>query len=50
MCIRDRNGIDALLAIAQCPGGVPCTTVGLHKKTPVNAAMAAHRILKLAGL
>lgn len=31
------NGIDALLAIAQCPGGVPCTTVGLHKKTPVNA-------------
>ena len=44
------NGIDALLAIAQCPGGVPCTTVGLHKKTPVNAAMAAHRILKLAGL
>ncbi|MFR1319388.1 MAG: AIR carboxylase family protein [Akkermansia sp.] len=32
------NGIDALLAIAQCPGGVPCTTVGLHKKTPVNAA------------
>lgn len=45
------NGIDALLAIAQCPGGVPCTTVGLHKKTPVNAPpMAAHRILKLAGL
>ena len=44
------NGIDALLAIAQCPGGVPCTTVGLHKKTPVNAAMAAHRIFKLAGL
>lgn len=44
------NGIDALLAIAQCPGGVPCTTVGLHKKAGVNAAMAAHRILKLAGL
>lgn len=42
------NGIDALLAISQLPGGVPCTTVGLHKKTPVNAAMAAHRILKLA--
>lgn len=42
------NGIDALLAIAQVPGGVPCTTVGLHKKTPVNAAMAAHRILRLA--
>ncbi len=44
------NGIDALLAISQVPGGVPCTTVGLHKKAPVNAAMAAHRILKLAGL
>lgn len=43
------NGIDALLAISQVPGGVPCTTVGLHKKAPVNAAMAAHRILKLAG-
>ncbi len=42
------NGIDALLAITQVPGGVPCTSVGLHKKTPVNAAMAAHRILKLA--
>ncbi len=42
------NGIDALLAISQVPGGVPCTTVGLHKKAPVNAAMAAHRILKLA--
>ncbi|MGN0828755.1 MAG: AIR carboxylase family protein [Akkermansia sp.] len=42
------NGMDALLAIAQLPGGVPATTVGLHKKTPVNAAMAAHRILQLA--
>lgn len=43
------NGIDALLAISQVPGGVPCTTVGLHKKAPINAAMAAHRILNLAG-
>ena len=42
------NGIDALLAISQVPGGVPCTTVGLHKKSPINAAMAAHRILQLA--
>ncbi len=42
------NGIDALLAISQLPGGVPATTVGLHKKTPLNAAMAAHRILRLA--
>lgn len=43
------NGIDALLAITQVPGGVPCTSVGLHSKAPINAAMAAHRILKLAG-
>ncbi|NNC89692.1 MAG: AIR carboxylase family protein [Akkermansiaceae bacterium] len=43
------NGVDALLSISQLPGGVPATTVGLHKKAPMNAAMAAHRILKLAG-
>ena len=43
------NGIDALLSISQLPGEVPATTVGLHKKAPLNAAMAAHRILKLAG-
>lgn len=42
------NGVDALLAISQLPGGVPATTVGLHKKTPLNAAMAAHRIIRLA--
>ena len=43
------NGIDALLSISQLPGQVPATTVGLHKKAPLNAAMAAHRILNLAG-
>ena len=43
------NGIDALLSISQLPGGVPATTVGLHSKAPMNAAMASHRILKLAG-
>ena len=42
------NGVDALLAVSQLPGGVPATTVGLHKKTPLNAAMAAHRILQFA--
>ncbi len=42
------NGIDALLSISQLPGGVPATTVGLHSKAPMNAAMAAHRIMKLA--
>ncbi len=43
------SGVDALLSISQLPGGVPATTVGLHSKAPLNAAMAAHRILKLAG-
>lgn len=42
------NGIDALLAISQLPGGVPATTVGLHSKAPLNAAQAACRILQLA--
>ncbi len=42
------NGIDALLAIAQSPGGVPGVTVGLHSKAPLNAAMFAHSIIKLA--
>ncbi len=42
------NGIDALLSIAQLPGGVPCGTVGLHSKAGLNACMFAHRILKLA--
>ncbi len=43
------SGVDALLSIVQCPGGVPCTSVGLHKKAPHNAAMAVHKILRLAG-
>ena len=43
------SGVDALLSISQLPGGVPATTVGLHKKAPLNAAMAAHRILRLSG-
>ena len=41
------NGVDALLAICQVPGGVPLGTVGLHSKAPLNACMFAHRILKL---
>ena len=44
------NGIDALLAMCQVPGGVPVGSVGLHNKAPLNAAMYAHRILKFAGL
>ena len=42
------QGVDALLSIAQLPGQVPAVTVGLHSKAPLNAAMAAHRILRLA--
>ena len=42
------NGIDALLAICQVPGGVPLGTVGLHSKAGLNACMFAHRILKIA--
>ncbi len=42
------NGIDALLSITQLPGDVPVTSVGLHKKAPLNACMAAHRILQFA--
>ena len=41
------NGIDALLTIVQSPGEVPVLSVGLHKKAPLNACMAAHRILNL---
>lgn len=42
------NGIDALLSVAQMPGGVPLVGVGLHSKTSLNACMFAHRILKFA--
>ena len=44
------KGVDALLAMCQVPGGVPVTTVGIHSKAPLNAAMYAYRILKFAGL
>lgn len=41
------NGIDALLAIVQSPGGVPAVSVGLHKKAPLNACIYAERILRM---
>jgi phosphoribosylaminoimidazole carboxylase PurE protein len=40
------NGIDALLAIAQLPSGVPVATVGIDNAK--NAAHLALRILKLS--
>lgn len=42
------NGIDALLSMVQMPGGVPLASVGLHSKTPLNACIFAHRIIKFA--
>jgi 5-(carboxyamino)imidazole ribonucleotide mutase len=42
------NGVDALLSMVQCPGGVALGSVGLHKKAPLNAAMYAHKILAMA--
>lgn len=42
------NGVDALLSMVQCPGGVAMGSVGLHKKAPLNAAMYAHKILAMA--
>ena len=42
------NGVDALLSMVQCPGGVAKGSVGLHKKAPLNAAMYAHKILAMA--
>jgi 5-(carboxyamino)imidazole ribonucleotide mutase len=39
------DGIDALLAIAQMPGGVPVATMGIGKAGAKNAAFLAARIL-----
>ncbi len=39
------QGLDALLATVQMPGGVPVATVGVGSGGPVNAALLALRIL-----
>ncbi len=39
------GGLDALLATAQMPGGVPVASVGVGGGGPVNAALFAARIL-----
>lgn len=41
------EGLDALLAIAQLPGGVPVATMGIGNAGAKNAAMLAARILAL---
>jgi len=42
------NGIDALLAIAQMPGGVPVATMAIGKAGAKNAALLAAQILALS--
>jgi 5-(carboxyamino)imidazole ribonucleotide mutase len=41
------QGIDALLSIAQMPGGIPVGTLAIGEPGAVNAAMLAARILAL---
>jgi phosphoribosylaminoimidazole carboxylase PurE protein len=41
------DGIDALLAIAQMPSGVPVATMGIGKAGAKNAAILAGRILAI---
>ncbi|HHI02298.1 MAG TPA: 5-(carboxyamino)imidazole ribonucleotide mutase [candidate division Zixibacteria bacterium] len=41
------DGIDALLSIAQMPGGVPVATMGIGKSGAKNAALLAARILAI---
>jgi 5-(carboxyamino)imidazole ribonucleotide mutase len=42
------NGLDALLATVQMPGGVPVATFGTGSGGPVNAALFAARLLALS--
>jgi 5-(carboxyamino)imidazole ribonucleotide mutase len=41
------KGIDALLSIAQMPGGIPAAVVGLGSQGPKNAALIALEILAI---
>ena len=42
------KGVDALISIAQMPGGIPVATVGVGSHGPKNAAVLAAEILSLA--
>ena len=42
------NGLDALLATVQMPGGIPVATMAIDKAGAVNAAIFAAEILGLA--
>ena len=46
MCIRDRDGLDALLATVQMPSGIPVATVALNGAK--NAAVLAAQILAVS--
>ncbi len=45
---RLMGGLDALLAMAQMPGGVPVGTLGIGKAGAVNAALLAAAILAVS--
>jgi len=47
LAATDLGGIDALLAIAQMPGGVPVATMAIGKAGARNAGLLAARILAL---
>ena len=47
LAVPPLQGLDALLSMVQMPRGVPVAVVGIDN--PVNAALLACRILKLAG-
>ncbi len=47
LAVPPLQGLDALLSMVQMPKGVPVAVVGIDN--PVNAALLACRILKLAG-
>ena len=42
------NGLDALLATVQMPGGIPVATMAIDKAGAVNAAIFAAEILALS--
>ncbi|HEY7726063.1 MAG TPA: AIR carboxylase family protein, partial [Anaeromyxobacteraceae bacterium] len=48
LAASDLDGLDALLATAQMPGGVPVATLAIGKAGARNAALLAARILALS--
>jgi 5-(carboxyamino)imidazole ribonucleotide mutase len=48
MATTSLNGLDALLATVQMPGGIPVATMAIDKAGAVNAAIFAAEILGLS--